>query len=97
MASIERRALLPMTRSGRIGAILAGVAVVVFVLVVALNSPDTGRNPFAITWVIVVVSGVVELFAILRRGERSVVGFVALLPFAFLVVLLMMEATGLME
>ncbi len=43
------------------------------------------------------MSGAVELFAILRRGERSVLGFVALAPFAFLLVLLVMEATGLME
>jgi len=97
MASIERRAVLPTTRSGMAGAVLAAVAVVAFVLVTALNSPETGRNPFAITWVIVLVSGAVELFAILRRHERSLVGFVALVPFAFLLVLLVMEATGLME
>ena len=41
--------------------------------------------------------GLVEVYAIVRKGERSVVGFVALLPFALLVVLLGMEATGLME
>lgn len=89
--------MLPTTRSGWIGAVLAAVSVVVFVLVVALNSPDTGRNPFAFTWGLVVLSGAVELFAIARRGERSVIGFVALLPLAFLIVLLVMEATGLME
>ena len=97
MAAIERRSVVPTTRSGWIGVVLAAVAIVAFVLAVALDSPDTGRNPFAFTWGLVVVSGAVELFAILRRGERSVLGFVALAPFAFLLVLLVMEATGLME
>ena len=97
MTPLGRGAVLPTTRSGMAGVVLAAIAVVAFVLAVALNSPETGRNPFAITWVIVVISGAVELFAILRRHERSLVGFVALVPFAFLLVLLVMEATGLME
>ncbi len=45
MAAIERRSVVPTTRSGWIGAVLAAVAIVAFVLAVALDSPDTGRNP----------------------------------------------------
>ena len=89
--------VLPITRTGAIGAVLAAIAVVVFVLAIATNGPGSGRNPFAFTWALVVLSGVVEVFAIARRGERSLVGYVALVPVAFLGVLLGMEATGLME
>ena len=97
MASIEHRALLPTTRSGAVGALLAAFSVVAFAAASAHTTPTIGRDLFAVTWLIVLASGVVELFAILRRRERSLVGFAALLPLGLLLVLLVMEATGLME
>jgi hypothetical protein len=97
MAIIEQRRVLPTTRYGAIGALLAGIAIVAFILVMATNGPDSGRNPLAFTWGLVLLSGAFELVAIIRYGERSILGFVALLPVAILAVLLFMEATGLME
>ena len=76
---------------------LAGIAFVILVILIATDSRDQGVNPLAFTWVLILLSGLVGLFAILRRGERSIVSYVALLPFALLAVLLFMEATGLME
>lgn len=97
MSAARHAPALPTTRTGALGAVLAAIAVAVFILVVATNGPDTGRNPFAFAWGLVVLSGVVELVAIIRNGERSVVGYLALIPLGFLAVLLGMEATGLME
>jgi lipid-A-disaccharide synthase-like uncharacterized protein len=97
MAANERRAVLPTTRVGAVGAVLAGIAFAIVVILIATNSRDQGVNPLAFTWLLVLLSGLVGLFAIVRRGERSIISFVALLPFVLLTVLLFMEATGLME
>ena len=97
MAISQPRAVLPTTRIGVLGAVLAGIAFVILVILIATDSRDQGVNPLAFTWVLILLSGLVGLFAILRRGERSIVSYVALLPFALLAVLLFMEATGLME
>ena len=97
MAISQPRAVLPTTRIGALGAVLAGIAFVILVILIATDSRDQGVNPLAFTWVLILLSGLVGLFAILRRGERSIVSYVALLPFALLAVLLFMEATGLME
>ena len=95
MAAIERHRVLPTTRSGTIGALLTAIAFVMLVILIATNSRDQGVNPLAFT--LIAFGGLVEVYAIVRKGERSIVAFVALLPFALLVVLLGMEATGLME
>ena len=97
MAANERRAVLPTTRVGAVGAVLAGIAFAIVVILIATNSRDQGVNPLAFTWLLVLLSGLVGLFSIVRRGERSIISFVALLPFVLLTVLLFMEATGLME
>ena len=97
MVANEQRAVLPTTRTGVVGAVLTGIAFAVLIVLIAVDSRDQGVNPLAFTWVLILLSGLIGLFAIVRRGERSVVSFVALLPFALLVVLLFMEATGLME
>jgi hypothetical protein len=97
MAAPAPIAILPTTRTGSIGAVLAAFAVVIGVLAVVLDSPTTGRNPWAFTWALVVLAGGIELFAIARRHERSLLAYVALLPFSLLLVLLVMEFTGLME
>ena len=97
MAAIERHRVLPTTRSGTIGALLTAIAFVMLVILIAPNSRDQGVNPLAFTWALIAFGGLVEVYAIVRKGERSIVAFVALLPFALLVVLLGMEATGLME
>ena len=89
--------VLPRTRSGALGATLSAIAIAVGVIVIATDSPGRGRNVWAYTWALVVLAGATELFAILRRGERSLVAYVALMPFALLIVLLVMEFTGLME
>ena len=97
MAAIERHRVLPTTRSGTIGALLTAIAFVLLVILIATNSRDQGVNPLAFTWLLILLSGLVGLFAIVRRGERSIISFVALLPFVLLALLLFMEATGLME
>lgn len=97
MAMNERRAVLPTTRMGVIGAVLTGIAFVILVILIATDSRDQGVNPLAFTWLLILLSGLVGLFAIVRRGERSIISFVALLPFVLLALLLFMEATGLME
>ncbi|MGI9117599.1 MAG: hypothetical protein ACR2JV_08190 [Gaiellales bacterium] len=97
MARTEPLRVLPATRAGAIGAVLAALSLVVLVTVIALNSPGTGRNPLAYAWAFVVLGGAIEVYAIARRHERSLLGFVALLPFGLLIVLLLMELTGLME
>jgi lipid-A-disaccharide synthase-like uncharacterized protein len=97
MATIERRRVLPTTRSGTIGALLTAIAFVLLVVLIATNSRDQGVNPLAFTWALIALGGLIQVYAIARKGERSIVSFVALLPFALLVVLLGMEATGLME
>jgi lipid-A-disaccharide synthase-like uncharacterized protein len=96
-AARRRIPVLPTTRAGAIGAALAAVSFVVIVLLIASNSRDSGVNPLAFTWAVILISGVIELYAIARRGERSILGFIALIPAALLIVLLGMEATGLME
>lgn len=97
MAISQRRAVLPTTRTGALGAVLAGIAFFILVILLATDSRGQGVNPLAFTWVLILLSGLVGLFAIVRNGERSIISFVALLPFALLAVLLFMEATGLME
>lgn len=97
MVTNERRAVLPTTRVGAVGAVLAGIAFAIIVVLIASDSRDQGVNPLAFTWGLILLSGLIGLFAIVRRGERSIISFAALLPFALLVVLLFMEATGLME
>ena len=97
MATIEQRRVFPATRSGTIGALLTAIAFVILVILIATNSRDRGVNPLAFTWALIAFGGLVEVYAIVRNGERSILAFVALLPFALLVVLLGMEATGLME
>ena len=90
---------LPPTRLGRIGAILAAVALAIFGAGVALQVQDHAAafNPLAFSWFLILASGAVELIAIVRRGERSILGFVALVPSALLLLLFAMELVGLME
>ena len=97
ITSSRRTAVRPTTRTGTIGALLAAFSFALIVVLIATDSRDSGVNPLAFTWALILLSGVIELYAIVRRGERSILGYVALIPAAILVVLLGMEVTGLME
>lgn len=95
------RALVPTTRLGIAGALLAALAVAVAVVVIATDAARSGpdANPrlgWSAVWLIVVASGILTGVA-LARGERALLAWVALTPTALFAVLLVMELVGLME
>lgn len=95
----SHRSVLPTTALGwaGVGVALLGLLALVALLMVdqAQTGPDE-RPGFWIAWLAITVGGVLTLIA-LRRGERAILAFVALVPFALFLLLLLMELTGLME
>ena len=93
------RHLLPTTTLGRIGSAtaLAGLLVVLALIVTdALQAGPDQRPGFWIGWLVITASGVL-LIAALRRGERALAAYLALLPFGLFLLLLLFEMSGLIE
>lgn len=99
MATPAPRSLLPASGLGWAGVIvaLAGTAALVAMLIAdALQTGPDERPGFWIAWLGITAGGVLLLAAV-WRGERAILVFVALVPFALFLILLLMELTGLME
>lgn len=91
------RALVPTTRLGIAGSLLAALSVAVMVADATRSGPDPDlRLGWSAVWIVVVASGILTGIA-LGRGERAVLAWIALAPTALLAVLLVMELVGLME
>ena len=73
------------------------VAVLVALIVAGARQTGPDERPgFWGAWLLIAISGVL-LLAALRRGERALLAYAALVPFALFLLLLLMELTGLME
>lgn len=93
------RSFVPITGIGRAGAAVALLGLASLVAMIAADrGPDTPSWVPSLWWgwLAITAGGVLTLIA-LRRGERAVLSFVALVPFALFLILLLMELTGLME
>ena len=93
------RSLVPITGIGRAGAVVVLLGLASRVAMIAADrGPDTPSWVPSLWWgwLAITAGGVLTLIA-LRRGERAVVSFAALVPFALFLILLLMELTGLME
>ena len=96
-------ALLPDTRSARVGLLLegAGVAGYGLFLVALAMRPTIARGGPMLLWggpvLAILVGSALVLSGMLRHGDRSLLGWLALLPAALFVLLLAAEAIGLME
>jgi len=99
MSQPASRRVLPTTglgRAGALAALLGLLAVVALVVTDVLQAGPDERPGFWIGWLAITASGVLLLVA-LRRGERALLAYVALIPFGLFLLLLLMELTGLME
>ena len=86
-------AVLPQTTLARVGLGIDVAAIAVFAaLLVSGYGVGLGLPLFALA-----LGAVLVLVAIVRRGERSLLAGLALLPGAFLLLALIAEITGLME
>lgn len=92
---MDTTAVLPQTRLGSVGLGFAAFAVAVAIYLIATETG--GPTAWSFVWAPTLVAGVIELVAVIRKHERSVLGFVALVPLGLFLVLLLMEITGLME
>lgn len=93
------RRVLPTTGLGWVGAVTALVGLLAVVALIVTDVLQTGpdeRPGFWMGWLLITASGVLLLIA-LRRGERAILAYVALVPFGLFLLLLLMELTGLME
>ena len=99
MEARKRRPFLPATGLGWAGVVVALLGLAALVVLISLDrGPDTpaGVPGLWVAWLGITV-GAAILFVALRRGERSLLALIALVPFALFVILLLMELTGLME
>jgi hypothetical protein len=99
MSRPMQRRLVPATGLGRAGSVVALLGVAVLAALIVAGARQTGpdeRPGFWGAWLLIAISGVL-LLAALRRGERALLAYAALVPFALFLLLLLMELTGLME
>ncbi len=99
MGTRASRPVLPATGLGWAGVVVALLGLVSLVALIAVDALQTGpdeRPGFWIAW-LGITAGAVLIVGAVARGERALLAFVALIPFALFLVLLLMELTGLME
>jgi hypothetical protein len=90
--------MLPGTPIGRAGLVLAVVGLAAYA--VALPFVDAVSAPVLLWGLPVaatVVGAVLAAIAVIRRGDRGVLAYAAIVPGAFFLLLLLAEAVGLME
>jgi len=93
----EQHPILPTTRLGWCGVLLALIAVVLYIVLIAVEAREASAVPFMIALAAIVGSGAIELVAIIRSGERSILAAASLVPAALIIVVLLAEVTGLIE
>ena len=90
--------ILPATPLGWAASAIAAVGLVAYAIAMALV--DEVASP-VYAWgapvAAMVVGAVLAGIAILRRGDRAILAYAALVPGAFFLVLLLAEAVGLLE
>lgn len=90
--------ILPATLLGRVAVALAAIGLVAYAVAIAYVD-DVASPVYA--WgapvAAMVVGAVLAGIAILRRGDRAILAYAALVPGAFFLVLLLAEAVGLLE
>ncbi len=99
MGTRASRPVFPATGLGWAGVVVALAGLAAFVALIAVDALQAGpdeRPGFWVAW-LAITAGAALIFGALARGERALLAFVALVPFALFVVLLLMELTGLME
>lgn len=98
-----RMAVLPTTPLARIGLGVDVVALVAYAAVIgfALRSLERSGVPVAVGWgppvLAMAIGSGLALAAIVRDGERSLLGWVALVPGAFFLLAVATELVGLVE
>ena len=92
--------ILPRTTLARIGLGLDLVALTAYIAVLVVGGfffNEARAVGLGLPILSMLVGSALVLAAIVRRGERSVVGWIALVPGAFFLLALIAEITGLME
>ena len=92
--------ILPQTTLARVGLGLDIVALAVYIAVLAIGGffvNEARAVGLGLPILSMVVGSALVLVAIVRRGERSVLAGLALIPGAFFLLALVAEITGLME
>ena len=93
-------AVLPQTTLARVGLGLDLVALIAYIAVLAIGGvffEEARAVGLGLPILSMVVGSALVLIAMVRRGERSLLAGVALLPGAFFLLALIAEITGLME
>lgn len=92
--------ILPTTRLARVALVIDAVAVAVYALSLArVDSAGAGGRALGlgIPLLAMLVGAVLALIAIMHRGERSLLAWVALIPGVLALLGLLAELTGLIE
>ena len=96
-------ATYPTTAAGRRGVVLVAAGVAAYVLFVVANDALQGLgSPWRVlallgSQVILLGGGAICAVAVARRGERALAVYLALVPVALMLLLILAEVSGLME
>jgi hypothetical protein len=95
--------ILPSTPIGRVGLLLAGIGVAAYAILLTVHESMGGFEHVArllglgLPILAMVVGAVLAAIAVIRRGDRGILAFAAMVPGGFFLLLLVAEAVGLME
>ncbi len=95
--------MLPGTPIGRAGLVLAVVGLAAYAILLAVNESQQGLGDWGrllglgLPILAMVVGAVLAAIAVIRRGDRGILAFAAMVPGGFFLLLLLAEAVGLME
>lgn len=93
----------PSTSIGRAGLVIAVVGFVAYAILLAVNETQQGLGDLGrlvglgVPILAMVVGAVLAAIAVLRRGDRAILAYAAIVPGGFFLLLLIAEAVGLME
>jgi len=94
---------LPSTPLGRAGLVLAVVGLVAYAILLAVNEAQEGLGNLGrllglgLPILAMVVGAVLAAIAVVRRGDRAILAYAAIVPGGFFLLLVLAEAVGLME
>jgi hypothetical protein len=95
--------LVPSTSIGRVGLLLAGVGVAAYAILLTVHESMGGFEHIArllglgLPILAMIAGAVLAAIAVIRRGDRALLAYVAIVPGGFFLLALLAEAVGLME